>query len=256
MPNPRLEEFRPGKALGDGLSMVGRHLPAFATISSLLHAPLVLISLLWVSTLDFSSPAAIERSLSGMWIWLIAIVLLGVILGFVSQGALVYCVVQDLRGAPVRVGDALRVAMSRAPQILAAGLLTGVIITLGLVACIVPGLIFASRLAFAVPVAVLERSGASRALSRSGDLTDGLRWKVFAILLVLGLTERGLSKLYEIVMETEHPTPTTIGVVALGGIVISAVVAMWNAASVGVAYYEARRLKEGVEIDQLARVFD
>lgn len=57
-------------------------------------------------------------------------------------------------------------------------------VMLGLIVLIVPGLIFYVMYSVAVPVYVAERPGLLGALSRSQDLTEGVRWRLFAILAI------------------------------------------------------------------------
>jgi uncharacterized membrane protein len=97
-----------------------------------------------------------------------------------------------------------------------AGLLTGLIVVVGIIFLIVPGIIFSCKLAF-VPFLVVDRKmGAIDSIKESWRMTGGYAWKVFLIYL-LGI-------------------PITIaGFICLGIGIIPA--SMWIATAVATLYY-------------------
>jgi hypothetical protein len=110
-----------------------------------------------------------------------------------------------------------------------------------------------------IPVVVMERPGVFASLTRSAQLTKGVRWRLFGTILVpvavgfaLQLTVvwgTGLS--YLAIISNQG---SMAGVIAffLVNALASANFAVVNA----VAYYDIRQSKEFVEIDQIAAVFD
>ena len=60
---------------------------------------------------------------------------------------------------------------------------TGVMVGIGFVLLVVPGLILACMFFVAVPVAVVERPGVFEALARSGRLTRGHRVPILGVLV-------------------------------------------------------------------------
>jgi uncharacterized membrane protein len=78
-------------------------------------------------------------------------------------------------------------------NVVLANLLTGAIIIIGLVLLIVPGIIFACKLAF-VPYLVIDRKmEAIEAVKESWRMTGGYAWKVFLIgLLAIPISIAGL----------------------------------------------------------------
>jgi hypothetical protein len=106
----------------------------------------------------------------------------------------------------------------------------------------------------AVPAAVVEERGVTASLSRSQELTSGRRWRVFGvylltllILIVGGLVFEGVTAVV-----TSLNSLTSI----VGTWIFSALVQAFNACLIATLYYYLRREKEGVEIDQIATVFD
>ncbi len=75
--------------------------------------------------------------------------------------------------------------IARLPSLLGAGLLTAVLIGLGFILFIVPGVILAIIFSLVVPVIMIERLSAFKSLSRSMTLVSG-RWsKTFILLLIV-----------------------------------------------------------------------
>lgn len=83
----------------------------------------------------------------------------------------------------VRTNDLIRVH----PFItyLAAELLTGIAVLIGLILLIVPGIILAIALSFAPYLVIDKRLGAIAALKESIRLTRGNRWKLFLLMLAI-----------------------------------------------------------------------
>ena len=67
-----------------------------------------------------------------------------------------------------------------------ANILAGIIIVVGFILFIVPGIYFALRFSM-VRFAVIEGAGITGSLRKSSDLTDGIKWKLLAFLLVICL---------------------------------------------------------------------
>jgi uncharacterized membrane protein len=85
----------------------------------------------------------------------------------------------------VSVGQLLRAVTPVFGQLVAVGLLAGILEAVGFVLLLVPGLILLTIWSVAAPVVVLERPGAVAALRRSAELVRGNGWQVFAVIAVL-----------------------------------------------------------------------
>ncbi len=176
------------------------------------------------------------------------------VLGQVVTITLIYGTVQSLRGRPVGVGEGLSQGLGRLPAALGVAILSGIGIVIGLVLLIVPGLYLATLWAVAVPVVVIERAGVGGSFSRSSELTDGRRWRVFGAIVVMAII-----------------TAVATGIVsaAIGGVsgeglttslilqwAVGAITQAFMSALSGVLYYFLRRDKEGADIESIASVFD
>lgn len=89
--------------------------------------------------------------------------LVSVVFALFAQGASVHVAVRDAVGRPVRAGDALRFAGGRALPLFGWSLLAGLLVVLGFVALVLPGIyltiVFAASLA---GVVLIERAGIGR----------------------------------------------------------------------------------------------
>jgi hypothetical protein len=173
---------------------------------------------------------------------------------FVIQ-TLVYGTVQALRGRTVPIGDCLLQGVRRLPVGIAVGFLAYIGIVIGTALLVVPGAILFIMWSVALPANTVERTGILASLARSGELTRGRRWRVFGTIIVpllislvtswilIGIFGYGLrgmaSPAFQIVSWVVHAIEQAFTVCVFATL-----------------YYYLRRDKEGVEIEQIAAVFD
>jgi hypothetical protein len=99
-------------------------------------------------------------------------------------------------GADGRPPALLEVArMVRYRTLIAVDILFGVLVALGLVALVVPGVLLFVYLGLAAPVAEIEHRGWRRAFARSSRLVRGHFWLVLAVLVPIELVSDGLTEL-------------------------------------------------------------
>jgi hypothetical protein len=189
---------------------------------------------------------------NGGWMIALLAIILTVTLGLLSQAILVYGSFQDMRGKQVDIGESFNVGIGRLVPILGLTILEGLCIMVGFMLLFVPGLILITMWFVAVPICIVERRGPWQSLVRSGELTKGHRWKIFGIVLVLYLVSAIVGYILTSVLT------------AIGGTVLAMIATLlWNgvwgaffAIFVVVTYYELRVAKEGIDIEQIASVFD
>ncbi|HLG44961.1 MAG TPA: hypothetical protein VKY24_01870 [Reyranella sp.] len=176
------------------------------------------------------------------------------IVGQIVSVTLVYGSMQALRGRQVTIGECLSEGLKRLGAALGVAILSGIGIFLGLVVLIVPGLILGTMWAVAVPAAVIEGRSSTAALSRSQELTSGRRWRVFGAYLVALLLVLVGGMIIEGILAVIAGINTTASLV--GQWAFSALFETFTACLVTTLYYYLRREKEGVEIHEIAAVFD
>ncbi len=184
-------------------------------------------------------------------------VIIDLIVGQIVTVTLIYGTIQALRGRQVSIGESISEGLKRLGAAIVVALLAAIGVGVGMVLLIVPGVILYIMWAVAIPAATVEGASVGAAFSRSIELTRGRRWRVFGALVVAGLVGFAAS--------------TVIGgfggvamLVGLGGLSVIKVLTWiafgitqaFSACVVATIYYFLRREKEGVDIDQIASVFD
>jgi hypothetical protein len=177
--------------------------------------------------------------------------LVSLLLGIVAQAALVYGTVQYLSGRIIPLGQCLAMGFSRLFPVLGVAIVTGIVIGIGFLCLIIPGLILMCVLYVAVPAAVMEGRGVGASLSRSAELTRGNRWPIFGawIVMVAIATVAGMA-----IMLVFGSVSFFLGWLLAWGINI--LFNMVSAVINGVAYARLRESKEGLDMAKLAQVFD
>ena len=180
----------------------------------------------------------------------------------VVTGAVTYGVFQELRGQRATIGETLSVGISRFLPILVVGILYGLAVTLGLCALCIPGFILLCMYYVATPATVVEEAGPFAAFGRSAELTDGNRWSILAIILVLGVLVGGLSFVVAFAAAALSGGLSAVSVenaqaaVQLGTTLLKAPFAALQAIPPVIVYYDLRIGKEGADVEELVKVFE
>jgi uncharacterized membrane protein len=142
--------------------------------------------------------------------------------------------------------------LARFLPVIGLAVISAVLIGLGGLLLIVPGLILLTVWFVGVPVCVVERLGPWASLERSDELIRGHRWKIFGLMLLLFVVGAIGSALIEYLLKPiTGIVPTFLVTLTWDGIWG----AYYSVTSV-VVYHDLRAPKEGIEIDQIAAVFD
>jgi hypothetical protein len=122
----------------------------------------------------------VEKDSSGRSFFEIINFFYGLIIMAPLQYGAIYLLLKAIRGEEFHVNEMFN-AYRQTLQIGAASLLVGVIVVLGLILLIVPGIIFACRLAM-VPYLVMDRKmQAVEAVRKSWEITKGHSWSIFGL---------------------------------------------------------------------------
>jgi uncharacterized membrane protein len=173
------------------------------------------------------------------------------ILYTLAQAAILYVAFQSMRGRAVGIAEALRRGLSRFGAIVGLAILVGFGIWIGLILLIVPGIMFALRWSVALPACVVEGLGPLASMKRSAQLTKGHRWKLFGIFLLLWAASALAGLLIGLLLKPAGVVVTQVG----QGVWNAAWTAFWYV-TLAMVYHDLRVTKEGVDIDQIAAVFD
>jgi hypothetical protein len=169
----------------------------------------------------------------------IVALLLSFVAGLVFTGMIVELVsdLQDGRRNHTAVA-LLRAVGPSFNQLIAVGVIAGIMIGVGFTLVIVPGLILMTLWAVVAPVVVLERPGVLAAFGRSRELVRGDAWQTFAVVLILSLLAQLLAAALD---ATAESASTGVGIVVR--VVIGVLLGPLSALAAAVLYFELRRLR-------------
>ncbi|HVP14274.1 MAG TPA: hypothetical protein VMS88_01945 [Terriglobales bacterium] len=240
-----------GIVLRDSFALFVSHVAQFVTITSLTLIPLIVFFVYVALTMpDPARAAPGPATVIGMLIVMPIFAILFLVGTQLASAALTYGVFQIERGAPLRIGSCLTIGLRRLPIVLLVSLAVGILALLGLVACIVPGILIALALSMAVPAAVVERHSVGSALRRSVDLTRGFRGIVFGSFAVLTLLQFAVNLVLGAVSLANQIVSTVLSMVAYVGF------GSLQATVLAVLYYRLRAAKGALDVDQIAAVFE
>ncbi len=114
-------------------------------------------------------------------------VLFSWIINTIANGMAVRVASDTLKTRSIDLSGTLNVVAARLPSLLITGIITGILIAIGLVCLIIPGIILAIMFSLTVPAIVIEEVDAFQSLSRSRQLVGGRWLKTFGLLLVVYL---------------------------------------------------------------------
>ena len=167
--------------------------------------------------------------------------------------ALIVCAAYDAKlGRPARIGQYFTIALARVVPVSLVSLVVGIIVGIGFMLLLVPGLYLAALFSVAIVVVVLESMWFG-ALGRSIQLTKGYRWPILGALILLYLVVIGINLVLGLFSVALFSTSPILGI-----IVYSAFGAIGSALlSIGfvLIYARLREIKEGVSVDAIAEVF-
>ncbi len=234
-------EFRVGRVLNQTWSVFSRNLWPFLVVTLVASVPYALT--IWSNAGAAPAAAGGRNALAGF---------LTLLLWPIVQAVLVFGAFEDMRGRPVNLLDSLRIGLRRFFPVLAVALCTGLLAGLGMLILLVPGFMVLTMLFVATPACVVERLGPIKSMGRSAKLTKGHRWKIFGLWFTTALVQL-------IVQSILGAVARTIGGLPLAAVVVllwSAIYGAFSAILAVVTYHDLRVVKEGVDTDQIAAVFD
>jgi hypothetical protein len=113
--------------------------------------------------------------------------LIGVLISAVLQAATIRAAAQGTIGDPVDVEASYRYGFRRLGSVLLVGLLVAVIVGIGFILLIIPGIILLVFLSVAIPALIVEDRRGTAALGRSWDLVRGDFWHTLGVIVVVFL---------------------------------------------------------------------
>ena len=182
--------------------------------------------------------------------WFVAFLLSS--LGWLPAAAgIIWVISESVLGRAPELGASMRLGLRRMGRLFVAGLAMYIVVLLGFVALIIPGVIIACGYAVVVQVAVLEDLGsATDALGRSWALTKGYKGKAFALALAFIAI---FSVPFIAAGAVAAFVPALAAPVTAAGQLLSFVVTPLFACVFTLFYYDLRVRQEGFDLDHLSR---
>jgi hypothetical protein len=192
----------------------------------------------------------------GQFLLYVLALLAGSVFGALCLGALIRLAIGAEDNRRIDAADALYLALRSAPRLIGLYLMIQIAVAVATLLLVVPGLILAVALTAAMPAAVIEGRGGTRAFDRSFDLTKGARWRIFALWLMFWIALWAVGYL----VRAAFGTPAmSIAAPPVAYILVQAAVATLSAIAAAAfesaVYVELRTWKEGAPREELDEIF-
>jgi hypothetical protein len=195
------QELDAGEVISQTFKLYGRNFSKYLVVFLLVEAAVGILDTLLraeipLPTLPTSlNPGQTLSFLPGyfesLFTLLVFVVLVSLMIGSIATGAAVRLTSDEIDKGQTSVEASLRFAVSKLPSIWAINVLFAIILGLGSMALLVPGIILGIMFSLALPVIMIENSGVLDSLGRS-RLLVGHRWlQSFAIYLLFGVIMGG-----------------------------------------------------------------
>jgi len=238
--NNMLEPRNLGGILGETFGIYGRNFLRLIAIVAIVGVILGILG--YVLTLSDIALGVTVESLALFTLIMIILLVCSIVVCSLMEGALIHAVSEQSLGHTISIGRAYSFAWRRLGAMLGATILAG--LACGLMAITIIGIPFAIyfgiRWVFICQTVLLEDVSPRDALSRSSDLVKDNWWRVFGIVLVVGI----------IVWVIGWVVGYIPVVGSTLGIILSTPIAITGAT---LLYYDLRVRKEGYNLETMAR---
>lgn len=268
-------DFSAGPVLGQTFQIFFSNLVSFLVISSLIFLPCIAVFYyMSTSLLDGANLAPQFAPVKGQLASVMALLAAYFFATPFATAALTYGVFSEMRKTTATILDCLRIGLSSMFTVLGVAILQVVIIVVAMFVCFIPVFLFTaclkgagallgvvlcvfvvvfllSTLAVCIPAAVEERPGVIGALQRSAYLTEGHRFSIVVVMIVLGILNLALQVIVGR-LAGGNPNGGDLALAAIEQIVTTTL----SATAGGVMYYRLRSAKESIGVEDIVSVFD
>jgi len=234
-----------GSVLQRSVQILGRNALPFLLIALVWSAPTVALQASYLPGEEPFFRAA----------FLLLSITFDLIFGGLATAMIVYGTFSDLRGRRVGPGECLTRGVMTFGGAVGVAVVSALVITLGLIVLILPGVILSLMFAVAIPIALVERTGITKSLKRSVFLTSGNLIRLFAIIFLPALVALAVDLLLAFVFGFSSDDPLSSLSLVYDGLTFCLVLSI-EAVIATVAYHDLRVAKEGIGINEIVAVFD
>lgn len=255
-----VEKIDIGRVIGRGFEALRAHFFPFFAISALLAGAPAFFMQYWMmagaATFDPNYIVSFDY-----WGPILGSFLASMVAGALLQGVLVRSTVLTLSGREADLSHSVALALRLLIPIILVSIIIAVLLVIGLLFLVVPGVMIYCAFIVTVPALIEERRGIFGSMQRSRDLTRGSRKRIFVLLVVFWVFSVIISTVLNAISgispmgtyDAALPDPILAGTTAaIGGALSAVIVAVLTAA----LYVELRTVKEGATTDDLAAIFE
>ena len=263
--NPGLRPLAFGEILDVALKIFGRHWRTLVACVLVPTVPIQIVSVLVVLSIapeqfDLSSgTTSPSEGTGGAEIAGVLVVrLLEVLASILAWAACFKAVADGYLGREATVGTSLRFGLPKIPRLFGLSIVAGVLIVIGLILIIVPGLVLMTFLSLAVPALLFERIGILGAIGRSFELVSGRFWSILLLMIVTILALLIVSFVFGLLLGgigvavAEDSEAVGAAVTFVAAVIATAITTPIFAAIISVLYFDQRVRKEGFDLQLLA----
>jgi hypothetical protein len=135
-----------------------------------------------LQSLAATDPQAVLEMVRSPTTWLVYLVLIAV--GCMTYGALCARIDAIARGEPMSIGTAFGIGLRRAPVTFAVGVLFALMVGIGCVLLLIPGIFLWGLFQLAFVAVIVERAGVFTSFGTSARLVNGNWWRASVIMFV------------------------------------------------------------------------
>ena len=222
-------------------SLYRQNIGDYVLVTALLSLPGVLLTLLVQGGRPVTSAADLWR--------MAPIYMTSIVLSAIAKAVVMLIGSDVYLNRPESVARSLREVIPRIPAIAFALVLTMVVYVISLILFVFPALYVAARFFAVAPAVVLERQGAFDAIGRSGELSDGHKWRILGVLVLTYGIFLTLNLGVTMLATSAGNQVASVIIGAIFGVVAGPIVNL----AMMVLYYDIRIRKEGFDLEHLTR---
>lgn len=239
-----LRERSFGELIGLCFSVPAGHFGVLFVLSILMNLPGAVMGSV---NAEMSLSQAQEPGPMAIVLLLLTLLVMALTVPFL-QATTIRIVAGSFTGEPSPLGECLRLAVRKMWTLIGYGMVTGLIISLGMLLCLAPGFMFMTWYYLGSPAAVIEDLGIGDAMARSKALSDGKRWEILGYAIVTGILFQGISA----VVGAGAAAVIDPRLAPWVSLPLTSLLSMPLAVAPVVYYFNLRVAREGFDLDRLS----
>jgi len=139
--------------------------------------------------------------------------------------------------------------------IIGLAIIHAVVVTLGFMAMVIPGVYLALALGLAVETLIIERKGVIESMKRSFFLTRGKKMEIFFFTLLITLVSLVLEKVLDLIFSVVDQSQMAVNIETINVLITQGLLAPLAACIFILIYFNCRIEKEGFDLEHMVEQF-